>query len=144
MSLARRLAIYALAQRHGRELLVGRLLLLQIGVKETHDVIVPERFRPGDQRAVASYLIVLNSLCGPDYGRVENVLVGDLAGDLIAFLDQPLDGRALPTLRLLAEFLKGLVETLDLLFGLLQMVLEALLHGPRFLNWPPFQWLPSW
>jgi hypothetical protein len=49
----------------------------------------------------------------------------DFAGDLFACLDRPRDGRH-HTLRLLAEFLEGLVELLDLLFVSFRWVLEAL------------------
>jgi hypothetical protein len=45
---ARGLAVHALAHRDRRELLVGRLFLVEVGVEELDDVVVPEGFGPGD------------------------------------------------------------------------------------------------
>jgi hypothetical protein len=45
---ARGLAIHALAHRDRRELLVGRLFLVEVGVEELDDVVVLEGFGPGD------------------------------------------------------------------------------------------------
>jgi hypothetical protein len=93
MALARCLTVDAFAHGDGRELFVRSLFLVKDGIEEAHDVIVPERVRPRDQRAVAGDLIVLDRLRRPDDSRVKNFLVGDFAGGFIAFLDQPVDGR---------------------------------------------------
>jgi hypothetical protein len=65
---------------------------------------------------------MLDRLRRPDDGGIEDLLVGNFAGDLIAFLDQAVDGRALDAFPLLAELLEGLVEPLDLLLGLFEVV----------------------
>jgi hypothetical protein len=89
-----------------------------------------ELFRPGDQSAVARDLIVLDRLRRADDGRVKHVLVGHFAGDLIAFLDQAVNGGAFDALRLLAQLLERLVETLDLVLRFFKVVLEALREIP--------------
>jgi hypothetical protein len=62
MGLARCLTVDAFAQGDGRELFVRSLFLVKVGIEEAHDVIVPERVRPGDQRTAAGDLIVLDRL----------------------------------------------------------------------------------
>jgi len=69
---------------------------------------------------------MLDRLRRADDDGIEDFLVGNFAGKLIAFLDQAVDGRALDAFRLPAELLERLVEPLDLLLGFFQMVLEPL------------------
>jgi hypothetical protein len=87
---------------------------------------VAERLRPGNQGAVTGDLVVLDGLRCTDDGGIQNFLVANFASDLIAFLDQTVNGRAFDALRLLAKLLERLVETLDLLLRLFEMVLETL------------------
>jgi hypothetical protein len=56
------------------------------------------------------------------FSREARQLVGDLAGHLVRFGNQTVDPRALHGLRLMVELLEDLVESLDLLFGLVQKV----------------------
>src|SRR5436189_6302957 len=50
--------VHTFAERNGRELLIRRLLLVQIGGQEAYDVVVAQRFRPGNKRPVAGDLVV--------------------------------------------------------------------------------------
>ena len=52
-SLCHGFPVHALAQRHGVQLRVGGLLLVEISRQQANDVVVAEFFGPGDQRAVA-------------------------------------------------------------------------------------------
>src|SRR6185437_13376776 len=52
------LGVDALSHRDGVQLGVGRLLLVEIGGEEAHDVVVAEGFGPGDQGAVAAHLVM--------------------------------------------------------------------------------------
>src|SRR6266700_3909706 len=72
-----------LALGHVGQLLVGRLLFLQGLLEDLGAVIAPELLGPGDQGAIARDLIVLDGLRRGDHGRVENVLVVDIADDVI-------------------------------------------------------------
>ena len=85
----------------------------------------PSCGRPGDQRAVARDLVMLDRLRRRDQRRIEHRLVGDLAGDLVGFLDDPVDRRAGNGLGLLAQQLEDLLQPRDLAFGLAQVRLEA-------------------
>jgi aspartate-semialdehyde dehydrogenase len=58
---------------------------------------------------------MFDRLAARDDGCIENRLVGDLACNLIAFLDNAIDGGATRTLRRLTQFGKNLIEALDLL-----------------------------
>ena len=62
-------------------------------------VVAAELLRPGDQRAVARDLVVLDRLRGGDQRGVEHLLVVDLAGDLVRLLDDAVDRRAVDALR---------------------------------------------
>ena len=80
-----------------------------------------EFFRPGDQRAVAGDLVVLDGLRIGDDRRIEHRLVLDLAGGSSASLIRPsMAGQSVPD-GLLAELLEHLVQPLDLLVGFLEM-----------------------
>src|SRR3954451_23141696 len=74
---ARGSPVDALAQGDGIELGVGGLFLVQIGSEETHDVVVPEFFGPGDQGAVAGNLVVLDRLRACNDRRVQHGFVLD-------------------------------------------------------------------
>src|SRR3954466_11237848 len=119
-------AVDALAQRDGRQLLVGGLLFIKIGRKQPKNIIVAELLGPGDQRAVAGHLVVLDRLSSADDRGIQNILVGNLASNVVGFRDQSVDRRAPHTFRLVAEFLEYLSKALDLLFGFRQMLLQAL------------------
>ena len=123
---ARRFAVDALAHCDGGELLVRRLLLVQVGRQQPDDVVAAERFRPGNQRAVARDLVVLDRLRCADDGGIEHFLVGDFAGDFVGFANEAVDRGAFHALRLLAELLEDLVEPRDLVLGFFEMVLQAL------------------
>jgi len=69
---------------------------------------------------------VFDRLCRADDRGIQHFLVGDFARDLIGFLDEAVDRRALHALRFLAELLEHLVEARDLVLGLVEMVFQAL------------------
>ncbi len=68
---------------------------------------------------------MLDGLRTADDGRVQHLLVIDLAGDIVGFPDQAIDRRAVGALRIPAKALKDLLEAADLLFGLGQMIAQA-------------------
>jgi hypothetical protein len=74
---------------------------------------------------------MLDRLSSGDNGGIQDILVGNLTGDFIAFFDQPVDGGTFDTLRLLAKLLEGLVKTFDLLLGFLEVVPEAFAQACR-------------
>ena len=80
---------------------------------------------PGDQGAVAGYLIVLDRLRRGDQGRVQNLLVGNVAADFIGFLENTVDGRAIDCLGLDAMQFEDLFDALDVTRGLAKVFLEA-------------------
>ena len=69
-------------------------------------------------------------------GRVEHLLVGDLSGQVVGLLDEPVDRRAFDPLWLLPEHPENLIEPPDLLLRLFEMVFEALAEVPvgRFVD----------
>ena len=67
---------------------------------------------------------MLDGLGARDDGGVQHGLVFDLAGYLVGFLDNAVDGRALRPAGLLAELLERLLEPLDLLVGLFEMTFQ--------------------
>ncbi len=107
------------------QLLVGSLLLFEIGVEQAYHVVVAKLSRPGDQRAVAGDLIMLDGLRAADDGGVKHVLVIDFAGDFVGFLDQTVDGRTIHASRRLAQPLEHLIEPRDLVLSLAQMRPQA-------------------
>ena len=50
---------------------------------------------PSDQRPVARDLVVLDRLRAADNGGIENLLVLNLAGDVVSFADETIDRRQL-------------------------------------------------
>ena len=108
------------------------LLLIQAQLEEIDDLQIAQLFLidrlpmtelvcPGDERAVAVDLVVLDRLSRRDDRRIPEVLVLDLANDLLALLDEAQNGLARHALRGLAQRLKDLVQALDLLLRLLEM-----------------------
>ena len=76
---------------------------LSVVVKSLRDRLLAEFLGPGDQRAVAGDLVVLDRLGGCDQRRVQHLLVRDLAGDLLGFLDDSVDRRASRAFRILVR-----------------------------------------
>ena len=107
------------------ELLVRRLLLLQVRLQKAKDVVMAKLFRPGDQCPVARNLIVLDGLCTADDGGIEYLLVVDLSCDVVRLLDQPVHRRAVCSCGGLTERLERLVEPAHLLLGFSQMIAQA-------------------
>ena len=83
-------------------------------------------FGPGDQRAVTGDFVVLDGLSGPDNRSIQNLFIGDFACQLVGLADQAVNRRTFQALRLFPQLLKDLIETRDLVLGLLEMVLQAL------------------
>ena len=103
---------------------VRRLLLIQIGGEETHDLVVAELLGPGYQRPIAANFIVLEGLSGGDDGGIEYGLILDLASDLVGLLDDSVEGRTMRPAGFLAEFFERLLKPLDLLVGLFEMTFQ--------------------
>src|SRR4051794_30165557 len=108
------------------QLLVGRLLLVQVLLKDGSAVAAAELLGPLDQRAVAGNLIVLHGPGGGDQRCVEHLLVVDLAGYVAGLLKDAVDCRAVDLLGFDAVHLEHLLDPLDVAAGLLEMQLEAL------------------
>jgi hypothetical protein len=121
---ARGLAVHAFPQRDRRKLLVSRLFLVQVGIEKADDIVMAEALGPCDQRAVARDFVVLDRLGGADDRGVEDFFVRDLARDFIGLADQTVDGGAFDSLRILTELLEYLLQARDLIFRLLEMVLQ--------------------
>ena len=102
------------------------MLLVEIGGEKANHIVPAEFVRPGNQRAVTCDLIVLDGLRRADNGRVQHILVSDLASHVVGFGDQPVDSRAFDTLGFLAEKLEDLVKPGDLLFGFSEVILKSL------------------
>ena len=120
-SVRRRLLVHAFAQRDRGEFLVSGFFLVEIGSEETDYIIVTKRFGPCDERPVPGDLIVLYGLRSSDDCSIEHILVSDLTGYFICFLDQPIDRGTLP-LRRLAELAEYLIKPFDLPVRLFQML----------------------
>jgi hypothetical protein len=90
--------------------------------QQPHHVIAAEFIRPSNQSAITRDLIVLDRLCGADDGGIENLLVGDLAGNIVRFRNETVDRGTLHALRLLAEFLEHLVEPRDLILRFFEVI----------------------
>ena len=90
-----------------------------------HDIGAAELGRPGDQRAVARDLVVLHRLRGGDEAGIHHVLVVDLADQILAFLQDAVDRRALLALRIGVHQLEHLAQPVHLAFRFGQMLLEA-------------------
>src|SRR5215470_670882 len=110
------------------ELRVGRLLLLERPLEDAGAVVAAKLLRPRDQRSVARDLVVLDRLRGGDQRRVEHLLVLDLAGHLLGFLDDAVDGRAVDRLGVDAVHAENFLDAGDVILGLLEVALERLLE----------------
>src|SRR5262249_38111209 len=130
IALAGGFAVYTPAQGHCRELLVRRLLFIEVSVEQTDDVVMAEALGPSDQGAVPRDLVMFDRLRCPDDGGIEHILVRHLARDLIRLADEAVDRRTLNPCGFLTEFFEDLVQQAHLVLGLFQMVLEALAQIP--------------
>ena len=72
------------AFRYSIQLLIGRFFFLEVFFKDVGEIIAAHLPRPGDQRPVARHLVVLDSLCGSDDCSIEDVLLADVAGEVVA------------------------------------------------------------
>jgi hypothetical protein len=109
-------------------LLAGRLFLIQDLVQDAGAVVAAELLGPGDEGAVTGDFVVFDSLSGGEQGGVENLRIGDLAGDFLGLVDDAVDGRAGHALGIMAMHAEDLLDHLDLLFGFTQVRLERLLQ----------------
>ena len=60
---------------------------------------------------------MFHSLGGGNQGRIQYLLVVDLSCDLVGFINDAVDRRALGGLGFLAQQLEGLLQAADLLFS---------------------------
>ena len=56
---------------------------------------------------------------------VQHGFVVDLASNVFCLIDNPIDGRTIDTLGFLSKFLEHLLQSLHMIFRLLQVFLEA-------------------
>src|ERR1043166_224275 len=82
------------ARREFREPLVRRLRFLTILIEDQGAVVAAEALRPGDQRAVARDLVMLERLRGGDDRGVDRLLVR-FPGHVLGLGDDAVDRRAM-------------------------------------------------
>src|SRR5262249_28208648 len=87
-----RCAAVHFALGHSGQLLVGRLFLLKVLLKQSRAIVAAQLFRPRDQGAVARDLVVLNGLRRSNERGIQNRLVPDLAGNLFCLVDDAVNG----------------------------------------------------
>src|SRR5262245_5469373 len=92
-----------------RQLLVRRLLLVEILLQQRYGLSMTHRFSPGDDCSVCTDLEVLGALAGGDQAGVHRGLVKLLVDDRLAFLDDPGDAIAMLAARPLIEALEYLL-----------------------------------
>ena len=78
--------------------MVGCLFFLEILLEKRRAVGPTQLLGPGDERAIARHLIVLDRLCGRHESGVEHAGVVNLASDLVGFLENAVDRRAVHAL----------------------------------------------
>src|SRR5215216_4857897 len=83
-----------LALRKLREQPVGVFLFLKCFPKKGNGITHAEFFAPGDERAVAGNLVVLDGLCSCEQPGIKSIGLFCLFDDLLGFLDQTFDARA--------------------------------------------------
>ena len=100
------------------QLVVGHIFLIEILLQKRGAIGAAELLCPGLQRAVAGDLVMLHRLGGGDDGRIEDLLVRDLACNLVGLLQNAVDRGAVDRLRLGAMQLEDLLQPLDMAIGL--------------------------
>jgi hypothetical protein len=68
---------------------------------------------------------VLDCLCCGNERRVEHLLVGDLSGNIVSFLENAIDRRTIDAAGVQSAHLEGPLESVDVSLRLPQMRLEA-------------------
>ena len=114
----------ALGER--RELLVGRLLLVERLLEQVRRFRVAHGLRPRDQRPVGRHFVVFRALPGGNQAGVHRRLIEVLFHDRLALFDDAGDAVAVLPAHLLLEALEHLFEALDLSLRLFEMRLERL------------------
>src|SRR5215471_10707435 len=107
---------------------VGLLFLLQSLVEQARGLLQAEVPGPGLQRPVAGNLIVLDRLRRSDEAGIEGTGTPEFLHDLLAFLDDSVDGLAGLAFRGMADRSENPLEALDLTFSLSLMLLERRLQ----------------
>src|SRR4030095_1829676 len=119
-----RSAIYrSFGQRVG--LLVGGLLLLEVGVEKTDHVIVAKFLGPGDERAITRNLVMLDSLRTADNRGTQHLGVVHFTGNLVGLLDKAVNCGTVDAPRGLTELREDLLQPSNLAFGFVQMTAKA-------------------
>jgi hypothetical protein len=107
--------------RHCRQLLVRRFLLIEGLLQHAGAVVPPKELSPSDQAAVAGYLVVLDGLCCGNERGIQNGTVLNFTRDVVRFLDDAINGRAIDPEWFGAVHLKDLFQPFDVIFRLAQM-----------------------
>src|SRR5688572_1077172 len=108
------------------QLHIGIVFLLEILIEQRGHFPKAELIGPGDHRPISRDLVMLDRLGVGDHAGIENVRIGGLFHQLVAFFENAFDRRAGLACDLVLEQAKDLLEALDLAFGLFEMVLEGL------------------
>src|SRR5262249_51087125 len=114
--------------RQIRQRSVGLLFLLQSLIEQAPALGQAEVLGPGLQRPVAGNLIVFDRLRRSDETGVEGRGTPEFLHDLLAFLDDSVDGLAGLAFRGVADRSENPLEALDLTFSLSLMLLECRLQ----------------
>ena len=107
------------------QLLVRSFFFGQIQLQDLGAIRAAERPGPGDQRPVASHLVMFDRLRGSDKRRVQHLLLRDLAADFISFFEDAVDRGTIDLSRLCAMHLEHLLDALDVILGLPEMSLKS-------------------
>ena len=113
------------AFRQGCKLLVRLFLLIERLLEQRNAVIAADLFRPRDERAVAKSFRSARRLAPQRWRCVQDRFVVDLSGNVFRFINDFIDGRAIDPFGLFSEVLEHLFQPLHIIFGLLQVALEA-------------------
>src|SRR5216683_7712067 len=103
---------------------VGFLLLLQGLIQQPHGVLHSELLRPLLQRAVARDFVMLDGLGRGQHAGIERLAALVLVHDLLALVEDALDGVTGLAARRLVDQFENLLEAFDLAFGLAEMLFE--------------------
>ena len=94
----RSLRVHTLAKGDRVQLGVCCLLFVEVRGQQANQIVMSELFSPGNERAVAGNLVMLDRLgIGNDAG-IEHGLIVDLPGGFVSFLDQAVDRRTIGAL----------------------------------------------
>ena len=99
------------------ELFVRGPFLGAVLLEDKRKVVAAHLAGPGNECAVTRDFVMLDGLRGSNDRGIQHMLIGDIADDLVPFLDQTVDAMALRAFRLLFPHLEYLLQARYLLLG---------------------------